>query len=377
MKPFRYFLLTAVIFTLSFSAHSFAQAPLKANGFIIYKQKFTGYTELIEFSHFVDNVHKSSAPPYSVLTNLHSSNTTVDNKGVLAVVHYPGDISNADFQSQYKTNTSLLDSLTAKYSQFKERIQNAKSLWKKAEAAYLQAQKNKPKPTPTPKPTPEKKGIVIRYQGQELTGCKLLTARPDSISVINSSGVATVPLNQIPKATAVALNATSKTQKIDLNWAIKLAKKAAAKKDYKTAENRYTDAINFDPKNIDAFLGRASIYRKIKQSKKAVEDYKKVIAMDSKNIIAYLEQGECYVTLKNDGYAITDFTKVIQLDSSNAQAYFQRAAAYQRTGELTKALADFRKAASLDLGLQDAAQKQINKIEQENSKNKASSDDSQ
>lgn len=369
MRFLRYFLFaTAFLLPVQYSS---AAQPVKARGFVIYAQKFTGYTELIEFSHFVDNVHKSPAPPYSILTNLNESSVTLDNKGVLAVVHYPEAISDADFQSNYESNAALLNSLTAKYPQFKEKIEETQALWKKAEAAYIQAEKNKPKPTPTPKPTPSKKGVTIRYQGQSLTGCTLLSVNPDSISVINSTGVATIPLNQITKTTAVALNAGSKKEKIDLDWAVKLAKKAVAKKDFKTAVKRYTEAVEFDPKDTTAYLGRARVYSQMKQLKKAVDDYKKVISIDPKIVAAYFEQGVCYAQLKNDGYAVTDFTRVIELDPDNAQAYFNRAEAYQRTSELKKAVADYRKAAALDLGLQDAAEKQISKIEQETSKKKS------
>ena len=86
----------------------------------------------------------------------------------------------------------------------------------------------------------------------------------------------------------------------------------------------------------------------------AAELYSDVIQADSDNLNAFLRRGFCNSVQKNYDKAIMDFTSVIDVYSEHPFAYISRGSAYNKLEKYELAMADFNKALSIDPKNQEA-----------------------
>jgi tetratricopeptide (TPR) repeat protein len=94
--------------------------------------------------------------------------------------------------------------------------------------------------------------------------------------------------------------------------------------DYQEGIDAFTKAIEYDPKDYEAYINRGSAYDMLNQYDKALADYSVVISSLAPN------------------------------DKRLAEVYYNRGYMYQRRGERTKAIADYKQALRLNPKLPDA-----------------------
>ena len=123
----------------------------------------------------------------------------------------------------------------------------------------------------------------------------------------------------------------------------------ANKGHYKEAIEKYSSAINKDPKYGNAYVGRGDAYEQIKETEKAVDDYSKAIELvRPPDPEIYTNRGDAYCDLKQYQKALDDYAKAIQLDPQNARAYNNRADIYNSLKEYKKALEDASQCITFD-----------------------------
>ncbi|HPC93216.1 MAG TPA: tetratricopeptide repeat protein [Myxococcota bacterium] len=139
-----------------------------------------------------------------------------------------------------------------------------------------------------------------------------------------------------------------------------------------------TARIKQNPKDVDAFLYRASAYVVRDELDRAIADLNYAIKLDPSNAEAYSLRGTALVEkedyqgavfdlnhaikLKPDGAdfyfyrglayrgledaksALADFNQVLRMNPNNSDAYMQRAIIFESQGKLGKAIADMKKA---------------------------------
>jgi tetratricopeptide (TPR) repeat protein len=114
-----------------------------------------------------------------------------------------------------------------------------------------------------------------------------------------------------------------------------------AKGDYDSAITDYGEAINRNPKFIDAYQNRGRALFKRGDFDRANKDFSEAIRLNPRSIHAFNDRG---LSLYNKGefdLAIKDFTKAISLDSKFAAAYNNRGLAFRDKRKLDNAIADY------------------------------------
>jgi Tfp pilus assembly protein PilF len=116
---------------------------------------------------------------------------------------------------------------------------------------------------------------------------------------------------------------------------------AIRKEDFKLAIRYFSDAIRKDPKNADAFGGRAYAYQRLMEYDKAIADYTEGMRLDPKTG-AYRNRGWCYEDKGDYDNAIKDFTEDIRRGPDTARdSYEARGRIYFQKKEYDKAVKDF------------------------------------
>jgi tetratricopeptide (TPR) repeat protein len=110
----------------------------------------------------------------------------------------------------------------------------------------------------------------------------------------------------------------------------------------------FTEAIRLDPKNTDAYYGRASCFASKEDYEKAAVDYSQIIKINARDATAYGGRGAAYDDMGEDDKALADFNKAIQLNPKDNHIYYNRALLYARRNDHDKAIADFSEAIRLD-----------------------------
>lgn len=106
-------------------------------------------------------------------------------------------------------------------------------------------------------------------------------------------------------------------------------------KDIEQQIKEFDEMIKKYPDVKDFYLGRAELYGKIKQYKKACEDYKKARNHYILNDITSI--CERYNLIEE---AEMIYTKAINKDKNNSENYMRRASFYALTGKNKKAITD-------------------------------------
>lgn len=84
--------------------------------------------------------------------------------------------------------------------------------------------------------------------------------------------------------------------------------------DYQGAINYFTQATQFDPKDVQTYLARAEVHTRLKNWNLAVADYTQAITLSPQKPNLYLERARLYEELKQTRLAVADYEKVMQID---------------------------------------------------------------
>jgi tetratricopeptide (TPR) repeat protein len=110
----------------------------------------------------------------------------------------------------------------------------------------------------------------------------------------------------------------------------------------------YDQAIQLDPKNAVAYVGRGFAYALKGDHDRAIQNYDQAIQLDPKSAVAYRNRGVAYASKGDNQRAIQDLDQAIRLDPKDAIAYVSRANARARNGDHDRAIEDFNQAIQLD-----------------------------
>lgn len=87
---------------------------------------------------------------------------------------------------------------------------------------------------------------------------------------------------------------------------------------------------------------------------KAISLFTQVLDRDPENLNAYLQRGFCHSLQREYDAAVTDFTSVIQRKNDHLWAYTSRGSAYSRLGKHDLAMRDFNQVLTIDPKNQEA-----------------------
>ena len=119
---------------------------------------------------------------------------------------------------------------------------------------------------------------------------------------------------------------------------------------YEKAVADYTEAIRLHPQDDGPYYRRAEAFKMDCEYDKAIADCTEVLRLKSAGYseVAYSLRAECYEHEKQYDKEIADLTEVVRLEPKFAGVYSSRGSAYCDNGEYDKALADFKQAIQLD-----------------------------
>ncbi|MDB4228811.1 tetratricopeptide repeat protein [Flavobacteriaceae bacterium] len=113
-------------------------------------------------------------------------------------------------------------------------------------------------------------------------------------------------------------------------------------KDYYGAIEDYTKAIELDPNFVKAFYGRGKAKHNSKDFSGAIEDYNKAIDIESDYSAIYNSRGDSKISLKDYYGAIEDYNRFIGSNTSDeTTAYLNRGFARENIGDLDGACKDW------------------------------------
>lgn len=151
-------------------------------------------------------------------------------------------------------------------------------------------------------------------------------------------------LNKRRLADAYRLRANERQEKKELNEAFK----------------DYERAIQLEPQNVLALVGRASLHLRKDRSDDAITDLQTALAAQPTNaaiktliIDIYVQRGSMALAQNRHAAAVADLTQAIKLDAGNALAYLRRGAALAAKND-DAALSDLTEAIRLNPSLKDA-----------------------
>ena len=118
-------------------------------------------------------------------------------------------------------------------------------------------------------------------------------------------------------------------------------------KDYDTAIESYSKAIELNPYYAEAYMGHGLAYLFKREYDRAIENFSKAIALKADYAYAYHDRGNAYSAKRQYDRAIEDYNKAISLNPDKAYSYQGRGSAYHAKGQNDMAIADYNKAISL------------------------------
>jgi lipoprotein NlpI len=120
------------------------------------------------------------------------------------------------------------------------------------------------------------------------------------------------------------------------------------KEDYDRAFVDFTHTIELDPKYASAYKGRCGVYNVKPDYDRAIADCNDAIRLDPKDFWAYILRGSAYEAKHNDDLGIADYTHAIELDPKSVTAYEDRGVAYSAKGNYDRSIADYNQAIQLN-----------------------------
>lgn len=121
---------------------------------------------------------------------------------------------------------------------------------------------------------------------------------------------------------------------------------------YEEAVKLYSQVIDVEPDNMNAYLRRGFCSSVLKDYDGAISDYSKVIEKHSDHPFAYLSRGSAYNKKEDFKTALIDFDKVLNIDPNNQEAYNNRGWAKNGLGLYKEACLDWK--TSKKLGNEEA-----------------------
>lgn len=116
---------------------------------------------------------------------------------------------------------------------------------------------------------------------------------------------------------------------------------------YVKAIGFFTQVIERDKENLNAYLQRGFCHNLVRQYEEAVQDFTAVIARKGDHLWAYTSRGSAYNRLNKFDLALRDFDTVISMDPKNLEAYQNRGWAKKGLGDLNGACKDWRQSKKL------------------------------
>lgn len=123
-------------------------------------------------------------------------------------------------------------------------------------------------------------------------------------------------------------------------------------KDYTSAKELLTRAIDLNHDFADALVARGSCHLNLKNYEAAVDDYSRGILLGEKHngVLpeVYFNRGQAYFSLKNYDSALVDFTITISLDSEFIKGYYERGNVWFALGQIDSARTDYQISVMMD-----------------------------
>ena len=117
---------------------------------------------------------------------------------------------------------------------------------------------------------------------------------------------------------------------------------------YEEAAQLFTEVIDLQADNVDAYSGRAFDYMRLEEYEKAITDYSKVIALNPNHKHAYFNLGYIYAQLQQHEKAITYYEKVIALNPNEEKIYLNLGKNYFKLKDYKTAIFYFGKMIALN-----------------------------
>jgi len=101
-------------------------------------------------------------------------------------------------------------------------------------------------------------------------------------------------------------------------------------KNYKSALDSYSQAIELDPSHASIYLARADCHTKLENYELALVDLTKAVALEPNRSKIYLLIADYYAELENDELALINYAKAIKLNPTDSNNYSARANYYTK-----------------------------------------------
>ncbi len=118
-------------------------------------------------------------------------------------------------------------------------------------------------------------------------------------------------------------------------------------KDYKSALEDYTKAIELAPGRSELLIRRAACYEQLHEYPSAIRDLTETLGMRPYRAEIYISRGKIYAKINKDDLAIWDFNKAIELEPLKPDFYTDRGDFYKSRNKEDYAKRDYAAAAEL------------------------------
>ena len=168
-----------------------------------------------------------------------------------------------------------------------------------------------------------------------------IAADPKSVGSFNNRGIANASISQYEAAISDFNNCIALEPKHpDAHSNRALAK---SKLNYPSEDiiEDCNQAININPKNVEAFSIRGTEYQNQRKFKEAILDYNQALSINPEFAEAFNNRGNAYWNLGNLKKAISDFSQALNINSQYVEAYINRGNVSIELGFRYEAIADF------------------------------------
>jgi tetratricopeptide (TPR) repeat protein len=164
--------------------------------------------------------------------------------------------------------------------------------------------------------------------------------------------ISSVALFAIVSLSAQDLAQTARTPDKETEALFQEGEKAYKSGSYVKAIGLFTQVLERDKDNLNAYLQRGFCHGLVNQQEEAVKDFSAVIARKGDHSWAYTSRGGAYNKLKKYDLALRDFDTAISMDPKAPEAFQNRGWAKKGLGDLVGACKDWK--ASKKLGNDEA-----------------------
>jgi len=124
----------------------------------------------------------------------------------------------------------------------------------------------------------------------------------------------------------------------------------------KIAISYYNNALNLQPKSLEAYYGLAMFYQETNELNRALETYATILNIDPKYKNAHFNIGFIHFEyLKNYNEALKHFDDAVKSDATYYQAVYMRGLCYETLGDIQRAKAEYTHALEINPGYKLAA----------------------